>query len=127
MLIGHLAVADACRHARRSCTYPVCGTISPGLNLRDSWAFMGRVPIVSGPAWERPIDPVSLFPMRQDGAPPPPAGPRAILRTPPAAGKLSSVQVRNLTSATSSGRTQCTRLGLHGGDAPPLPCRAIPA
>jgi hypothetical protein len=28
--------------------------------------------------------------------------------------KLSSVQVRNLTSATNSGRTQCTRLSTSG-------------
>jgi hypothetical protein len=33
---------------------------------------------------------------------------------------MSSVQVRNLTSATSSGRTQCTRLNISGDPKVPV-------
>src|SRR5690348_7956133 len=47
-------------------------------------------------------------------APRPPTCPRVTLHRPSAAAELSAVQVRYLTSATSSGRTQWTRLNTRG-------------
>ena len=58
----------------------------------------------------RPIDPVSLFPVRhRTAAPPPPAGPRAILRTPPAAANCR--RSRSAAGGESGDGTQWN--GLH--------------